>query len=669
MVKRTYDLGELPWRLGGFQPHAWRFESEMTLATTTRAEVPALHARVPGSVQQALLDAGRLPDWNVGLNAEQCEWVENRHWVYETALPDAWLTTGAIVRLRCLGLDGNGSLWLNGRELLKFDNSFVPHIVDLTPHLRASDNRLQIIFACPPRWLGQFGYTSRMRAWKPRFNYHWDWTARLVQIGIWDKIELEVVEGGEIASLRVTTDAEFDPAVGKLQLSGVVRGEGATLRCGLTPTEGRGGPQGVREQTLNLSQTADATGSVEFTLLWQDLEVDLWWPNGYGEQPLYELSVELLDAGGAVVDRAVRRVGFKHVEWRPCAGSPDDADPWLCVINGREVFLQGFNWTPIRPNFADLDDPAYEQRLRLYRDLHVTVLRVWGGAVLEREVFYDLCDELGLLVWQEFPLSSSGIDNYAPDDAESIATLTAIARSYITRRQHHASLFVWCGGNELMNDRVLPGQPDAQRSGSGEPLGLDHPTLAALGEVVRELDPTRRYLPTSASGPSFSGDAERYGQGVHWDVHGPWQVEGALDAAWEAYWRDDDALMRSEVGAPGPSSADLVRRYAGDLVPFPGTLENPLWRRTSWWIEWSKFVAEMGREPETLEAYVAWGQERQARVLATAAAACKDRFPRCGGFIVWMGHDSFPCAANTAVIDFEGNPKPAAFALAGVFGR
>jgi len=193
--------------------------------------------------------------------------------------------------------------------------------------------------------------------------------------------------------------------------------------------------------------------------------------------------------------------------------------------------------------------------------------------------------------------------------------------------------------------------------------------LKALGEVVRDLDPTRRFLPTSASGPTFAGDVETYGQGVHWDVHGPWRAEGDLGGEWSAYWRGDDALMRSEVGAPGPSSADLIRRYAGDMDPLPGTLENPLWRRTSWWIEWPQFAAEMGCEPATLEAYVAWGQERQARALAIAAGACKARFPRCGGFIVWMGHDSFPCTANTAVIDFEGHPKPAAYALADVFGR
>jgi beta-mannosidase len=128
--------------------------------------------------------------------------------------------------------------------------------------------------------------------------------------------------------------------------------------------------------------------------------------------------------------------------------------------------------------------------------------------------------------------------------------------------------------------------------------------------------------------------------------------------------------MRSEVGAPGASPAGIIRRYAGDCPVMPATPANPLWRRTSvWWIEWDRFVAEHGREPESLEEYVEWSQQRQAELLRIAAECCRRRFPRCGGFIVWMGHDCFPCTSNTAIIDFHGRPKPAARALAEVFLR
>ena len=140
-------------------------------------------------------------------------------------------------------------------------------------------------------------------------------------------------------------------------------------------------------------------------------------------------------------------------------------------------------------------------------------------------------------------------------------------------------------------------------------------------------------------------------------------------AEWIEYWAGDDALFRSETGAPGASSAEIIRRSKGDLAEMPGTADNPLWRRTSWWIEWPIFVEECGREPASLEEFVAWSQARQAEALVIAARACKDRFPRCGGFIIWMGHDSFPCTANTAIVDFDGEPKPAALALREVFRK
>jgi beta-mannosidase len=299
----------------------------------------------------------------------------------------------------------------------------------------------------------------------------------------------------------------------------------------------------------------------------------------------------------------------------------------------------------------------YRKRLELYRDLGCNVLRVWGGAVLEKTCFYDLCDELGLMVWQEFPLSSSGVDNCPPDDEQTIEDMTVIARSYIARRQHHASLLVWSGGNELM---FLDSRPCDE----------SHPLIKRFQEIAASEDPTHRFLPTSASGPSNYGHAENFGKGIHWDVHGPWRAAGNLDAEWTEYWLNDDALFRSELGHPSASPVEIIRRSAGDLDVMPATAENPLWRRTSiWWIEWPEFVAETGREPSSIEEYVAWSQERQKKALTIAVGACKGRFPRCGGTILWMGHDCFPCTANTAIVDFDGNPKPAALALGKIWRK
>lgn len=621
----THDLSGLEWCLRGFIPYQWGWERSMETGVALVSDIPALPARVPGSVQAALRQAGLLPDWNSGLEARACEWVEHRHWMFEAGIPDEWLAgETSPVELRCEGLDGSGWVLVNGLEVGRFDNAFVPYQVDLTPALGRQGNRLQIVFDCPPRWLGQYGYTSQMTDWKPRFNYSWDWTSRLVQIGIWDRLTLECGGNPVLRGVRCVA-------------------MGRALRLWAGP--------GRMRVTLSDGSRILRSGEFEGELFWDELEVESWWPNGMGARSLYRVRCERVRDGAA----REWRVGFKTVEWRPCEGAPEGADPWLCVVNGIPVFLQGVNWTPIRPNFADVSQAEIRKRLLAYRDMGCNILRVWGGAVLETEYFYDLCDELGLLVWQEFPLSSSGLENWPPESPPAIEAMGEIAASYITRRQHHAALLCWCGGNELQ------GGLDGGKVGIGKPVDARHPLIARLKAVVALLDPGRRFLDTSAAGPRFTAESADFGKGLHWDVHGPWNVVPA------DYWLHDDALFRSEVGAPGASPVEVIREFSGGLPDFPATLENPLWRRASWWLQWADYVKEQGREPQDLESFVAWSQGRQAEALALAVGTCKARFPRCGGVILWMGHDSFPCTANTALFDFHGNPKPAVAAVAKLF--
>jgi beta-mannosidase len=651
-IQKIYDLSDLQWRVSGCIPYQWEIakNTETGIGTQDDFEISSVPARVPGSVQKALLDAGHIPDWNKGLNARSCEWVENRHWIYETVLPDEWIDSEHKFHLKCLGLDYRGRIMLNGREVGGFDNVFVPWEYDLTPFLKEADNTLRIIFELSPRWLGQIYFTSRIKDWKERFNYHWDWTSRLVQIGIWDSVYLVNINEGRINTLKCTTDVNAASKKGLLNIKvGANIEKNGGVRISLEGAEGV-----IREERLRLRDAS------EIELLWDDLPIQLWWPNGLGDQILYSLKCELFDPQGRIQDRLEKRIGFKHVEWRACEGAPEQADPWLCVVNGREIFLQGVNWTPIRPNFADLKKNDYHKRLELYKKMGCNMMRVWGGGVLEKEWFYDLCDEFGLLVWQEFPLSSSGIDNWPPENPEVIDEITAIARSYISRRQHHVSLTLWCGGNELQGDL------EGRKTGGGKPVDSSHPLIKALEEVVKKEDPLRRFLPTSSSGPRFFAEKEDFGKGLHWDVHGPWILGGNFPE-WEDYWRNDDALFRSETGVPGASSPALIREFKGACSEFPASKENPLWRRSIWWVEWDKFMAEIGRAPESLEEYVEWSQNRQAEALKIAVAACKKRFPRCGGILIWMGHDSFPCTANTSIVDFHGDPKPAAMAIAEIF--
>ena len=650
-MKRNYDLSSLQWTVEGYTPYLWLFERLYGgMGNSGRCiDVPPVPAQVPGSVQGALRQAGILPDWNIGINSRDCEWVEHRHWMYRTRLPDAWLDQQASFRLECLGLDYSGWVYVNHREAATFKGTHLPHVFDITPYLDDADNVLEIVFDLPPRWLGQFGYTSQMREWKTRFNYTWDWVPRIVQIGIWDTISLVAVEGSEISSLRCTTDADPQKATGSLKLRGAITaGEGRVVRVSL---ENAGGL--IRRGEVTVLE-------FEQGIHWDDLPVKLWWPNLEGEQPLYTVTCVLLDKKGGEQDRLEHRIGFKHVEWVPCEGAPARADPWVCVVNGRPVFLQGVNFAPLSANFADLRRADYEQRLQQYQEMGLNLFRINACQFLERQWFYDLCDEFGLMVWQEFPLTSSGLDNWPPEDEDSINAVAEIARSFIVRRRHHVSLLLWSGGNELQGDL------EDHKYGMGKPCDLNHPMLKRLQEVAQALDPGHRYIPTSPSGPRAGANPAEFGKGYHWDVHGGAALSKLEDA--EKYWAADDALFRSEVYCSGASPVDLIKKYAGKFNVFPPTSDNPYWTRlTTWWIDWNRLVPIYGREPRDLGEYVEWSQALQAKMLGLEMKACKDRFPRCGGILLWSGHDTFPLTINSSLIDFDGHLKPSAFAVAHVW--
>ena len=650
--KQIHDLSQLEWTVEGYTPNLWLFERTHGAVFGSNArcvDVRPVPAKVPGSVQGALRQAGLLPDWNIGVNYRDCEWVENRHWMYRTQLPDAWLDGSSQFRLECAGLDYAGWVYVNGCEAGAFKGTHVPHVFDLTPHLKAAGNVLEIVFDLPPRWLGQFGYTSQMTEWKPRFNYTWDWVPRLVQIGIWDSISLVTVANSEFRCLRCVTDADPARSLGLLELSGEISaGDGQRVLVSLE----KDGAQ-IRNGEFTVAEFVKG-------IFWDDLPVQLWWPNLEGAQPLYTVTCSLVDAQGQELDRLARRVGFKHVQWVPCEGAPEEADPWLCVVNDRPVFLQGVNFAPLCANFADLTRADYEKRLRQYHALGLNLFRINACQFLERSWFYELCDELGLMVWQDFPLTSSGLDNWPPEDETSIAAMTAIATSFIERRRHHVSLLLWSGGNEQMGDL------DGRKTGVGKPCDLSHPMLKRLGEVVQKLDPKRRYIPTSPCGPRAGANPAEFGKGLHWAVHGGAATGTLADA--EKYWADDDALFRPEVYCPGASPVALIEKYAGDFPTFPATADNPYWSRlTVWWLDWHRLVAAHGRDPNDLVEYVAWSQANQALMMSREMRTCKNRFPRCGGVLMWSGHDTFPLAINTSLIDYDGNFKPVASAVAEVW--
>jgi beta-mannosidase len=643
------DLSCLDWRLYGWRPFVWKLGKTMETGFAMAPDVGPVDTHIPASVQQTLLEADVIEDWNVGLRSRDCEWIEHRHWDFTATIPAGAIPAGERVVLDAQGLDYSGWILVDTKEVAQFEGAVVTHRFDLTEALSDDEaHELSIVFDEPPREQGQIGYTSRSHYFKPRYPYSWDWCPRVVPVGIWDALALKWGPALAMDLASVRTDLAEDLETGSLEVDAEVGGEVISVAAILYDGD----------QEVARVQTAPADGRAVLRL--EGLAVEAWWPNGHGAAKTYSLVVEA-DAGGDVW-REERSVGFRRVEWLPCEDAPEGAEPWICSVNGDTVFLQGANWVPPRVTYHDATEGEYRQLIDLYRDMGCTILRVWGGGILEKEIFYRLCDEAGIMVWQEFPLSSSGVDNWPPEDPETLMILTTIVASYIRRRAHHPSLAVWCGGNELLGGGEGGGEPDV-------PVDYTHPCVAAMRAAVEHGDPGRRFLPTSASGPCEWGHRADFGKGIHHDVHGPWGFSPGCEdmAAWKQFWAEDDSLIRSEVGMPGAMSAELFARY-GDGQAWPPTTEY--WNHLSgWWTQWERFREDFEDLPadQALTAYIERTRADQAEAYAAAASACKARFPKCGGFIIWMGHDCFPCPANNAVIDFDRQPKPAYFALKEVF--
>ncbi len=643
----VFDLSALQWWLRGWRPKYCRMVNGID--TFAGAELGPVPARVPGSVQNALRDAGVIPDWRIGLNSRLCEWIEHREWQFSTEIPAGWVHNGEKVLLDAHGLDYSGSVYVDGREVGTFQGTLLPHRFDLTPWLTdGAAHRLHILFDEPPPEQGQCGYTSESRFFKPRYPYSWDWCPRVVPIGVWDKLLLRTGPHTLFDTVSLRTSLHQDNCHGNVD---------AIINCNDDFSEGSARLI-LRDHEDILTETKAALTQGHNHLHLHNVPVQAWFPNLSGKPHTYTLECVVEDRNGKTVWQDTRTIGFRRIEWRPCEGAPAHALPWVCVVNDMPVFLQGANWVPPLDTYADATEDDYRQLITLYQDMGANVLRVWGGGILEKEVFYDLCDQAGILVWQEFPLSSSGIENYPPTDTKAIETLKTIATSYIQRRAHHPSLLLWCSGNELTTK-----PPEIV------PIDDTHPCIAALRDIVNEKDPERRFIPTSPSGPLFYANPENYGKGLHHDIHGPWGMGQFPDKnAWRAYWEADDSLFRSEVGMPGAMDEQLLLHYAGDAPLWPP--ETEYWQHTAqWWGQWTRYREQLQALPErdALRTYVELTQRDQAEAYEIAARACKKRFPRCGGFIIWMGHDLFPCPANNNVIDFARHPKPAYHTLKHVF--
>jgi beta-mannosidase len=267
----------------------------------------------------------------------------------------------------------------------------------------------------------------------------------------------------------------------------------------------------------------------------------------------------------------------------------------------------------------------------------VNVLRVWGGGLIETTEFYELCDRLGIFVWQEFVQSSSGIENAPSAEPEFVELMRSEAREIVPRRRRHPSLAAWCGGNELFADDTSP-------------------AIAALKEVVQELDPGRGWYPTSPTGPNDDHD-----------VHGPWEHQG-LRKHYEHY-DTRTSLLHSEFGVQGMTNRRALEALVDEEHRWPADRSNPVYEHLGAWWNNAELVQEaFGGRIEDVETMRRASQWLQYEGLRYAVEAQRRRWPQCSGTLPWQFNESYPNAWCTSALDHRGDPKPAYYGVARAYG-
>ncbi|MFD3579794.1 glycoside hydrolase family 2 protein [Streptomyces sp. NPDC058644] len=595
-----------------------------------------LQARVPGCVHTDLLAAGLIPDPFLGTNEREVAWVGRRAWTYTRRLDDATCGSTSHERTDLVfeGLDTAARIVLAGQELGRTRNMHRTYRFDVT----GLAGELDVTFASaydeaasvkaqtgerPNVYPEPFQYIRKMAA-----NFGWDWGPTVVTAGMWRPVRLEHWSTARIERVRplVTVDG--------------TRGR-VELRVDLERTaSGTGRPLTVHATVAGAAARVDAADNA-VTLVLDIPDVRLWWPRGYGEQPLYDVEVTLLDGEG-VLDGWQRRVGFRSIELDRAAD--EHGSGFTFVVNGERIFVRGVNWIPDDVLPSRVSPERYRTRLEQTAAANVDLVRVWGGGIYEDDAFYDACDELGLMVWQDFLFACAAY----PEEQPLRGEVEAEARDNVVRLMPHPSLVLWNGNNEnLWGFRDWDWeQPLAGNSwGEGYYLGL-------LPRVVAELDPTRAY----SAGSPWSGS---------WDHH-PNDPDHGTYHSWEVWNRQDyteylENVPRfvSEFGWQAPAAfATLRRALPGEdlAADSPGMLHHQKAEDGNGKL--NRGVERHFASPENdFDRWHYLTQVVQARAVATGIEHWRANWPRCAGTIVWQINDCWPVSSWSA-IDGDGRLKP-----------
>ncbi|WP_123041771.1 beta-mannosidase [Cohnella candidum] len=624
-------------------------------------------AQVPGCVHTDLLRNGKIEDPFYGTNEKDLQWIDRKDWVYETEfdVPENVLSQ-SMRELVFEGLDTYAEVYLNDQHLLSTDNMFRTYRAEVHHLLRASGNKLSITFRSPIQEglakLEAYGYglpatnddsvtgglgDTKVSVFSRKAPYHfgWDWGPRFVTSGIWRDAALCGWSGYRIRDLFIRQE-EVSEASARFTAVLEIEAEAAgTVRLNVFAE----GFEQAKEVKLAAGvQTVEMAGEIR--------DPKLWWCRGYGEPSLYDFKAALTVNGQTIDERAVR-TGLRSIR---LVRNPDThGTSFYFEVNGVPVFAKGANHIPNDSFVTEVTYERYRHEVASAAESNYNMLRVWGGGIYEHDMFYELCDEYGILVWQDFMFACS----MYPGDEAFLANVKREAEDNMRRLRKHPCIALWCGNNEIdgawshYNEEGGWGWKKLYTAEQRERIWADYEAVFhdVLPEVVERMAPGADYWPSSPM-QALTGDIDQHAtkSSAHGDIHfwavwhesepfenynhniGRFMSEYGFQSFPEyksvrAYARDEDMELESEVmlhHQKHKSGNQLIREYSGMYL----------------------------KEPKDFVSFLYMSQVLQAEAMKMAIESHRRRKGFCMGTLYWQINDCWPVASWSSM-DYLGRWK------------
>ena len=626
-----------------------------------------IKASVPGDITWDLYLAGIIKNPFFSLNHKELGWIAEQDFTYITEFDFGDEVNSAEEVILSFGaIDLFSEIYLNGVLLGKTENAFLKYEFEVKKYLKAKSNLLEVkMFSTVNRMKtidcdGYFGVFNVPRLFlrKPQCHFGWDWAPDLCGYGICGDAEIKVVSRYRISDVCVRqSDDGFVTLIAELNYNvrAMMDAMGVTIDNTATPRDGdklvfraESSPGGGEY----LTEEIEVTGKKNF-VNFKIENPELWWPKGYGGQPLYRYEVELVRGGRSVCSRS-GRFAFRQVELfeKPKSRNTLGYD---FLINGKKIFVKGSNWVPAECFSGIMTDEKCKKLIDLAARANVNMLRIWGGGSFERDFFYDYCDEQGIMVWQDFMYACSDI----PDDDKAWIDNTVRECEYqIKRLRNHPSLVYWCGGNEKTGTYGL-------QISKG-----DYFINCVLTGLVRTLDPTRPFARQSPCSITDVGNDLASGESHYNSFEAslaPYVSTGRTAIAdYRKLVSEKVVSFASECAIFGPNSEETNEKiYPKDKLwpfneiwadrlmdnPYAG-IPMPFYKRQL------LYVRDMYGEAENLHDFTVKGMTVHAEALRCELEFARMNKDVCGGIMNWMFTDIWP-SGTWSIIDYYLEPKQA----------